>query len=95
MARGDSKRPLASKTATADVESQPDQEQVREVVHAGNGAKSIGWADKWDEDGTRRCRPPSRETWTHNAKIPDLRGLSMRLNGVEPSRVFPPTRPSS
>jgi uncharacterized protein len=45
-----------------------------------------------DAHGRNRSRPRSPK---RDAKPPTCGGFPMRLNGVEPSRVFPPTRPST
>src|SRR4051794_13634261 len=61
---------------------------------AAAGGVTVRTLHHYDELG---LLPPSErsEVGSSQRKPPSSGGFPMRLNGVEPSRVFPPTRPST
>jgi hypothetical protein len=67
----------------------------REAKHVAGQGQCLRGGSHWRTDWRTRRAALVGDRARKERKAPICGGFPMRLNGVEPSRVFPPTRPST
>jgi hypothetical protein len=78
-----------------DLRVQRDDRRAVARVGSGSAAEAVATSADWRTDWRTRRLSSGRMGEQAKENPPISGGLRMRLNGVEPSRVFPPTRPST